>query len=51
MALNWVVKIKTAMEDCPSAEELEKIAKANNLSPVDVWKRMMADGKLQGNLP
>lgn len=24
MALNWVVKIETAMEDCPSAEELEK---------------------------
>lgn len=21
---NWVVRIETAMEDCPSAEELEK---------------------------
>lgn len=21
---NWVIRIETAMEDCPSAEELEK---------------------------
>ena len=21
---NWVVRVETAMEDCPSAEELEK---------------------------
>ncbi|GAJ03660.1 unnamed protein product, partial [marine sediment metagenome] len=40
---NWVVRIETAMEDCPSPEEIAREVEASGgkLSVVRVWQRKL----------
>ena len=41
MNTNWVVKIRTNMENCPSAEEIQREVEASggSLSATELWSK------------
>ena len=43
---NWVERIETAMEGCPSPEEIQKETEASGgkLSPAELWLKRQAEG-------
>lgn len=54
---NWVERVETAMEGCPSPEEIAKEVEASGgkLSPIELWLKKQAgelkDGKLDREVP
>jgi len=39
LSTNWVVRIRTAMKDCPSPEEIAREIEGSGLTPVELWLR------------